>query len=184
MIAGGILGGVIGSPFGMTFSGAMIGASIGGAIGGVAGQVFWPEKVSASFPPPPQPHENRQQISTYGAPIPIVYNSGRIAGNIIYMQDINQTVTRTSHRQDGVRYYEITNTYASTFAIAFCEGPVPWIARIWMNGKIFADYRDPSSPYFPSSSTGTASVNINTSINWSANTTLTLTASSQKRQSA
>jgi hypothetical protein len=164
-IAGAIVGGIVGYYTGYgAYQGAMIGASLGGMAGGVAGSVLWPEKINPEFPPPPQPNENRTQISTYGTPIPIVYESARLAGNIIYMSDVNNTVVRTSHRQDGVRYYELTQTYTSTFAIAFCEGPVTGISRIWINGKIFADWRDPSNPYYPSGSTGLASANIDASV--------------------
>lgn len=163
-IAGAIIGGVIGYQFGMTQQGAMIGASLGGMAGGVAGSVLWPEKVNPDFPPPPQPNENRTQISTYGTPIPVVYESARLAGNIIYMSDVNNTVVRTSHRQDGVRYYELTQTYASTFAVAFCEGPVSGISRIWLNGKIFVDWRNPASQYYPEGSEGVSSGNLETSV--------------------
>jgi len=165
-VVGGIIGGVIGSYFpGVgTAYGAMLGASIGGMIGGVTGQVFYPEKYDLNLPPPPQPHENRFQVSTYGAAIPIVYESARLAGNIIYMSPINNTVVRTSHRQDGVRYYEITQTYTCTFAVAFCEGEVEGISRIWLNSKVFADYRDPAGPYYPSGSVALASANLETSI--------------------
>jgi len=164
-IAGAIVGGIVGYYTGYgAYQGAMIGASLGGMAGGVAGSVLWPEKINPDFPPPPQPNENRTQISTYGTPIPIVYASSRLAGNIIYMSDINNTVVRSKHRQDGVRYYEIVQTYTSTFAVAFCEGPVTGIARIWLNGKIFVDFRDPSGPYYPSGSTALASGNLDASI--------------------
>ena len=162
-IGGMIIGGVIGS---MIYPGAgtMAGIAIGGALGGIAGSVLFPDKVDINHPPPPAPHENRVQISTYGAPIPIQYGSGRLAGNIIYMQDVVETITRSRHRQDGVRYYEMVKTYTSTFAIAFCEGPVEGIARIWVNGKIFADYRNPTGEYYPAGSEELASSNLETSI--------------------
>jgi hypothetical protein len=104
------------------------------------------------------------QLSTWGEAIPIVYGSSRLAGNVIYMQDINQTVTRSKHRQDGQRYYEITSTYTSTFAVAFCDGPVEGIARIWLNKKVFADFRDPAGPYYPTGSITYAATNFETSI--------------------
>ena len=164
-VAGGIIGGIIGAytPIG-PYQGAMLGASLGGMAGGIAGNVFWPEKVDITHPLPPKPHENRVQISTYGASIPVVYESSRVAGNIIYMSDINNTVTRSKHRQDGVRYYELVQTYTSTIAIAFSEGPVVGLARIWVNGKIFADYRDPAGPYYPTGDIGLASANLSTTI--------------------
>lgn len=165
-VVGAIIGGVIGSYFpGVgTYAGASIGGALGGAVGGVVGSVFFPEKGEINAPPPPQPHETRQQISTYGAAIPVQYGSGRMSGNIIRMSPVVETVTRSRHRQNGVRYYEMVKTYAATFAMCFCEGPVPGVARIWVNGKIFADFRDPNGPYYPSGSTGLASANLDTSI--------------------
>jgi hypothetical protein len=164
-VAGSIIGGIIGfyTPMG-AYQGAMLGASIGGMAGGIAGNVFWPEKVDITHPLPPKPHENRVQVSTYGAPIPVVYESARVAGNIIYMSDVVEDIDRSRHRQDGVRYYEMEKTYTSTFAIAFSEGPVVGLARIWVNGKIFADYRDPDGPYYPTGDMGLASANLSTTI--------------------
>ena len=165
-VVGAVIGGVIGSYFpGVgTYAGASIGGTLGGALGGVAGAVFFPEKADINLPPPPQPHETRQQISTYGAAIPIQYGSGRMSGNIVRMSPVVETIERSRHRQDGVRYYEMVKTYTSTFAMCFCEGPVPGVARIWVNGKIFADFRDPNGPYFPTGSTALASANLETSI--------------------
>ena len=165
-IAGGIIGGIIGYyvPGVGAYQGAMLGASVGGMAGGVAGTVFWPEKIDISHPLPPKPHENRVQVSTYGNPIPIIYESGRVAGNIIYMSDVVETIERSKHRQDGVRYYEMVKTYTATFAISFSEGPVVGLARIWINGKIFADYRDPTGPYYPTGDVGLASANLDTSV--------------------
>jgi hypothetical protein len=142
----------------------MLGASVGGMAGGIAGNVFWPEKIDINHPLPPKPHENRVQVSTYGNSIPIVYESARVAGNIIYMSDVVETIERSRHRQDGVRYYEMVKTYTSTFAIAFSEGEVVGLSRIWVNGQIFADYRDPASPYYPSGDAGLAAANLSTSI--------------------
>ena len=162
-IVGGVVGFYSGGPAGAAY-GASLGFSIGGMVGGVAGQVFWPEKTNLNFAPPPQPHETRLQISSWGAPIPIQYGSGRLAGNIIYMSDIIETIERSRHRQDGVRYYEMTKTYTATFAIAFCDGSVPpeGIARIWMNNKIIADFRDPE--LYPGGYEGLQSVNLETTI--------------------
>ena len=173
-IAGGIIGGIIGYyvPGVGAYQGAMLGASVGGMAGGIAGNVFWPEKIDINHPLPPKPHENRVQVSTYGNSIPIQYADGRLAGNIIYMSDVLETVERSRHRQDGVRYYEMVQTYTATFAIAFCEPKIPFIepvgggvlARIWVNGKVFADYRDPDGPYYPVGDYGLASGNLDTSI--------------------
>ena len=165
-IAGGIIGGIIGYyvPGVGAYQGAMLGASLGGTAGGVAGSVFWPEKIDINHPLAPKPHENRVQVSTYGGPIPIVYESARVAGNIIYMSDVVETIERGRHRQDGVRFYTMVKTYTATFAIAFSEGEVVGLSRVWVNGKIFVDYRDPASPYYPTGDAGLASGNLDTSI--------------------
>jgi hypothetical protein len=161
MVLGGIIGGLItgGNP-----AGIIAGASIGGALGGISGSLLFPEQMDLNLPPPPQPRESRLQISTYGEAIPVVYGSGRLAGNIIYMQDVQETVVRSRHRNNGVRYYDMVKTYTATFAIAFCEGPVVGVSRIWVNGKIFADWRDPAGEYYPTGSTALASANLATSI--------------------
>jgi len=161
-IIGGVLGGIGTYGFGAP-AGAAWGFAIGSAIGGIAGQVFWPEKADVNTPPPPQPHETRLQFSSWGMAIPIQYGSGRMAGNIIYMSDIVETITRSKHRQDGVRYYEMVKTYTATFAIAFCE-EIEAILRIWVNNKIFVDYRDPSSPYYPTGDSALQAGNLSTSI--------------------
>jgi hypothetical protein len=167
-VVGAIIGGVLGAigtyGFGAP-AGAAWGFAIGSAIGGIAGQVFWPEKADINTPPPPQPHETRLQFSSWGMSIPIQYGSGRMAGNIIYMSDIKETIVRYQYRNEGVRYYDMTKTYTATFAIAFCEGPVTGVARIWMNNKIFADFRDPTGPYFPIGYSGLALANAGTSEN-------------------
>ena len=165
-IIGTVVGGVIGAVLSPYTGGSSIavGMAIGGALGGIAGQVFFPEKGDINAPPPPQPHETRQQISTYGAAIPIQYGSGRMSGNSVRMSPVVETIVRSRHRQDGVRYYEMVKTYTATFAMCFCEGPVPGVARIWVNGKIFADFRDPNGPYYPTGSTALASANLDTSI--------------------
>jgi hypothetical protein len=164
-VVGGIIGAIVGyyTPLG-AYQGAMLGASLGGAAGGIAGQVFWPEKVDQTHPLPPKPHESRVQISTYGSPIPIQYDDGRMCGNIIYMSNVVETVSRSRHRQDGVRYYEMVKTYTATFAIAFCEAVGKTLARIWVNGKVFVDYRDPAGPYYPTLGAGYAVGNLDTSI--------------------
>jgi hypothetical protein len=165
-LGGMILGGVLGSliPGIGTSVGIAVGSMIGSAIGGYVGSVLFADKVNPNSPPPPRPRENRVQISTYAAPIPIVYESARIAGNVIYMQTPNVSLAVSKHRQDGVRYYEYVQTTTSTFAIAFCEGPVSGISRIWVNSEIFADFRDPAGEYYPTGSVTYAVTNFETSI--------------------
>ena len=162
-IVGGVIGFYSGGPAGAAY-GATLGFSIGSLVGGVAGQVFWPERTELNLVPPPQPHETRLQFSSWGMAIPIQYGNGRLAGNIIYMSDIVETIERSRHRQEGIRYYEMVKTYTATFAIAFFDGSIPpeGIARIWMNNKVIADYRDVG--LYPGGYEGLQSVNLETTI--------------------
>ena len=162
MVVGGAVGSIV--PGVGTAVGMSLGAMVGGAIGGYVGNTLFPDTIDLNLPPPPKPYESRVQVSTYGNPIPIVYESARLAGNVIYMQPVRETVVRSKHRQDGVRYYEYTKTYASTFAIAFCEGPVEGVSRIWVNGEVFADYRDPAGEFYPAGSVALASANLSTTV--------------------
>lgn len=161
-LGGMALGGLIGSLF--PGPGTTIGMMIGGTLGGFVGNALFPIKLDKDHPPPPKPRENRQQVSTFGAPIPVVYGSGRLAGNIIWMDRIETTWIQSKHRQDGVRYYEHTLLYTTSFAVAFCEGPVTGIARIWINNEIFVDFRDPDGPYYPTGSVDLAAGNLETSV--------------------
>ena len=154
LLIGGIIGGMFGQP--------VLGATIGGSIGGILGSVLFPEKFDVDHPTPPKPKENRTQIATYGVSIPIVYESARLAGNVIYMSPINATLTQSRHRQDGRRYYEYDMFYTATFAIAFCAGPVVGFSRIWVDNKIFADWRTSDNPYYPIGDTGLIAGNLGT----------------------
>ena len=163
-IVGGVLGAVGTYGFGAP-AGAAWGFTIGSTLGSVAGQVFWPEQADKPpSQPPPQPHETRLQLSSWGMPIPIQYGDGRMAGNIIYMSDIVETIETVTSKDDNYRYHEYTKTYTATFAIAFCEGPVPGISRIWMNRKVIADWRDPAGDYYPIGDIGLFAANLDTSI--------------------
>ncbi len=162
-LAGMVLGGVVGSLL-YPGAGTWLGIALGGALGGIAGMALFPEQQRSNRIPPPQPRENRQQISTYGAAVPIVYGAARLAGNIIYMSEVRETLSVYKYRVNGQRVRDYTRLYTATFAVAFCEGEIPGIARIWINGKVFADYRTPNSPQYPVGDWSLAYVNWQTSL--------------------
>lgn len=159
MIVGGVIGFYLGGP-----GGASLGASIGGAIGGIAGAQLFPDRPDLARIPPPQPHENRIQISSYGAARGLMFGTVRRAGNLLKMQPVQETYVRSKHRQDGVRYYKHTKIYTSTFAVGFGPGPAVGISRLWVNGQVFYDARDPGGAYYPVGSGATQEINLNTSI--------------------
>jgi hypothetical protein len=156
MAVGGVVGFYLGGP-----SGAYVGVMIGGMLGGVAGAYFFPEGPKMTNVPPPVPGENRVQISTYGGMIPLVWGAKRIAGNIIWMSAITENFIRERHRVDGTRYYVNRREFTCSFAVAFCEGPVKAVKRIWVNNEVFVDFRDTGDPYY--TATGDTPTNLDES---------------------
>lgn len=162
-IVGGVVGFCYGGPAGAAY-GFSLGYSLGNLWGTFIGNTFFRDTPHLNMEPPPRPMENRVQTSTWGTAIPIQYGCGRMAGNVVYMSDIVETVNRSRHRQEGTRYYEMEQLYTCTFAVAFCEGPVENISRIWLNRKVFADYRNPLAPNYPVGDADMAYVNWETTI--------------------
>ena len=160
-IGGMVLGGIVGSFWGP--GGTAVGIAIGGMLGGTAGSLLFPQRMDSNLPPPPKPRENRVQFSTYGATIPLTRGGVRLAGNIIYMQDVKRTKKTKKYRIEGVRFKDFTVLYSATVAVAFCRGEVTALQRIWVNGKVFADYRSADDPAYPGDGE-TATGNLNTTL--------------------
>lgn len=94
----------------------------------------------------PRLEDRKIQISTYGAQIPIVFGSFRLAGNVIWPRDFEVQEHSTAQSSKGGGGDTISYNYSATFAVLLCEGPLAGIGRIWMNKKLMYD---------PSSSTAT-----------------------------
>lgn len=121
-----------------------VGAAIGGFFGGPAGAQagFMVGSLLSVALAPTQRSEGsrltdlRTQTSTYGKPIPLIFGTGRLAGNIIWAPDIREekTTEKVGKNQKMTNY-----TYFGTCAIAICEGPIAGIRRVWADGKIVYD---------------------------------------------
>jgi hypothetical protein len=125
---GTIAGTVIGSYFGYPALGSVIGSAIGGA-------------VDASQQPDiqgPRLDDRKVQISSYGAAIPRVFGSWRVAGNVIWPQNFEVTEHAESESAKGGPE-ATTYSYTATFATLLCQGPLEGIGRIWMNKRLVHD---------------------------------------------
>ena len=81
------------------------------------------------------------QTSVYGKMIPILYGTMRIAGNIIWMDEIkittNKEITvinkpnKNSNSQSSIEYQ-----YHTSLAIAICKGYVKKISKIWASTQL------------------------------------------------
>lgn len=72
--------------------------------------------------------------STYGAYIPKTFGTCRVAGNVIWADKIREkkhTVGKGGAQQ--------TYTYSCSLAVAFCQGPITTLRRLWADGKLILD---------------------------------------------
>lgn len=135
-IAGAVVGGAVGSP-GMGF---VLGTALGRAILGGHTSIHLPTQYGSRL------SDLKVQSGQWGLPIPRVYGTYRIAGNVIWSTSISehaQTFTQTQyvpggkggHHQQAVTQSTVSYTYFASFAIALCQGPIAGIRQIWADGK-------------------------------------------------
>lgn len=130
-MSGAQIGGVIGAAIGFfTPIGPVWGYAIGSAIGGVVD----PTKIDG-----PRLQDRKVQVSSYGAPIPILYGGTAGAGNVIWSTDLVEHDVES----DGKGGRVVTNhTYSVSCAILIAEGVIPGIRRIWADAKLVYDVSD------------------------------------------
>jgi hypothetical protein len=128
-----------GAAIGFVFGGPT-GAAWGFQLGGLAGSALFPTDLGTVNGP--RLNDLSVQTSTVGAPIPIVYGTYAIAGNVIWSSGIIEAVSE--RRQGGkggptqtVREY----SYSVNCAVGLCEGPISGIRRIWADAKLIYDAR-------------------------------------------
>lgn len=135
-VVGSVIGGAIGGPFGAALGrglGALAGSAIDSALfGGSTQRLDGPRLADLTV-----------TTSTYGAAIPLAYGERlRMGGNIIWAMPLIETASTTRSRGGkggGKRQTTTSYSYSANFAVAFCEGPVSGIRRIWADGKLFYD---------------------------------------------
>lgn len=120
-----IAGAVIGSFFGMP--------QVGFAIGSILASVVDPVKIKA-----PEIGDLAVQLAREGAPIPIIYGTVAISGNLIWVKDA-RVVKKSSSGKGGPKVE--TNTIFRSFAIGLGEGPIGGILRVWEDEKLVYDVR-------------------------------------------
>ena len=121
-----------------------IGGMLGSPIGGFIDQAIFakdqklPDKVIGSTL-----NELQVQASTYGKMLPIIYGRQRLAGNIIWAQDIKEVEVRETTTQSGgkgggsgsVSQTTVRYEYYATIAVAVCEGRIDRIDKVWADAK-------------------------------------------------
>lgn len=67
--------------------------------------------------------------SSYGSPLPIIFGSDKITGNVIWASPIKRNLLG-----DGTSYYNTVD-----FALAICEGEIDGLVRMWLGDKLVLD---------------------------------------------
>ena len=113
--------------------GAGAGALVGSFLFGGAGQ-----KVEG-----PRLGDLSVAASTYGGAIPVGFGTQKVAGAIIWATDIRET-KHTDTKGGGLfggGTKIVEYRYFASFAVAFGEGPVGTVTRIWAGDKLIARLR-------------------------------------------
>jgi hypothetical protein len=119
----------------LTAVGTAIGGPIGGAIGSLLGQVIDREII---FRPKgregPRLAELSVQTSTYGAPIPKLFGTMRIAGQVVWATDLKES--RDTEGGGKGQPSTTTYSYSASFAVLLSARAIRGVRRIWADGKL------------------------------------------------
>lgn len=124
-LAGQFAGGLVGGP---------IGATVGRALGALAGSAIdgW---LFGDKQREQQPFDVRLGGSVEGAAIPRLYGWGRLSGNIIWARELERLGGETAGAK-GTSQQQEEDEIGASFAIAFCEGRVTRLGRVWADGQL------------------------------------------------
>ncbi len=125
-VAGQFAGGLLGGPIGATV-GRALGALAGSA---VDGWLFGGDKAEAPL------FDVRLGASSEGLSVPRLYGWGRLSGNIIWARELVRHVSDTAGSKGMPSAAEEPEEILASFAVAFCEGPVARLGRIWADGQL------------------------------------------------
>jgi len=128
-MSGSLIGGIIGATIGFVISG---GNPYATQAGWVIGSGYGASFDSLPDAQGPRLADLKAQSSEYGRPIPIVYGSVGLGGNVIWAADVIETATVTTSgggwftpKQSSTSY-----SYFADFAVLLAEGPCE-VLRIW-----------------------------------------------------
>lgn len=119
----------------LTAVGTALGGPIGAAIGAVLGNVIDREIL---FKPKgregPRLSDLQIQTSTYGAQIPRLFGTMRVAGTVIWATDLKEVRSKSGggKGQSSVASY----SYSASFAVALSARAIGSIGRIWADGNL------------------------------------------------
>lgn len=136
-MSGSSIGGVIGGIIGFAIGGPA-GAQLGFTIGSIAGGIIKPQVIRG-----PKLADAKNQTASPGIPRPVVYgHPAPFAGNLIGGELKARKITVKKKSGKGGPVVK-EDHYLLTSAIRICEGPIGGVVRIWRNGVVIYDRRQP-----------------------------------------
>nr|WP_295888531.1 glycoside hydrolase/phage tail family protein [uncultured Devosia sp.] len=123
-LAGQFVGGFVGGPFGATI-GRALGALAGSAVDGL---LFGDRQAATGS-------DIRLQGSSEGGAVPRLYGWSRLSGNIIWAREL-ELLGGENAGAKGFGLGEDEDVVGASFAVAFCEGEVHRLGRIWADGQL------------------------------------------------
>lgn len=130
----------------LTAVGSIVAGPIGAAIGAIAGQqidqrIFRPKGREG-----PRLQDLRVQTSSYGAPIPKLFGTMRVAGTVIWSTDLIETRSRQGGGKGRPR--TTVYSYSASFAVLLSGRPIVGVRRIWADGQLLrgvaGDWKQPT----------------------------------------
>ncbi|HTG38994.1 phage tail protein, partial [Sphingomonas sp.] len=118
----------------LTTVGTAIGGPIGGALGAIAGGAIDGTLMRPAARNGPRLSELRVQTSSYGAEIPQLFGTIRVAGTVIWATDLIETRATDGGGKgapDTVRY-----SYSASFAVLLSARAIRGVRRIWADGNL------------------------------------------------
>jgi hypothetical protein len=119
----------------LTAVGTALGGPIGGALGALAGNALDRSVLgSGRRREGPRLSDLRVQVSQYGAPIPQLFGTMRVAGTVIWATDLIEE-RATSGGGKG-RPTTTQYSYRANFAVLLSGRPIAGVGRIWADGQL------------------------------------------------
>ncbi|KQM14555.1 hypothetical protein ASE73_10380 [Sphingomonas sp. Leaf24] len=116
----------------LTVVGGAIAGPIGATLGAMAGRAIDDQLFTGPPREGPRLRELQVQLSSYGAAIPKLFGTMRVAGTVIWATDLREAGTTSGKGSSRVRQY----SYSASFAVALSARPIRGIGRIWAEGKL------------------------------------------------
>ncbi len=118
----------------LTAVGTLVGGPIGGAIGAVIGgtidrAIFTPKGATGA-----RLGSLAVQSSSYGSDLPKLFGTMRVAGNVIWSTDLQESKHSSSAGKGSPK--TTSYTYSASFAVVLSARPIRAIHRIWADGSL------------------------------------------------